>query len=123
MRRLCASTLLLCGSVLAGASAWAQAGAACNPQGSTEQVNACAVRDFQAADIALNIRYLETMQALPPEKRPALRQQQNGWIKSRVARCKADHRAQENQPDWPQRYNQCLVQLTTARQTALGEWR
>ncbi|NMM76491.1 hypothetical protein B2J88_39060 [Rhodococcus sp. SRB_17] len=117
-----ARALLCSGAVLAGAAAWAQAGDRCDPQGSTAQVNACAVRDFQAADSALNIRYLAVMQSLPAGRRTALRQQHNGWIKGRAARCKSAHRAQEGQSDWPRLYHQCLTQATEERRPALEHW-
>ena len=121
-RRL-ASTLLLCGSsVLASAAAWAQAGVACHPQGNTDQLNACAVQDFQVADIALNIRYIQTMDALPQHQRTALRQQQTAWIKSRAVRCKNEERAHEQQTDWPARYHQCMARITSERQTELDHW-
>ncbi|RZL97868.1 MAG: DUF1311 domain-containing protein, partial [Variovorax sp.] len=37
----------------------------CRPDGTQQQMNACAVRDYRAADAILNIRYREVMAALP----------------------------------------------------------
>jgi uncharacterized protein YecT (DUF1311 family) len=102
--------------------AHAQAGAACVEGGTMAQTNACAVQAFQQADTALNIRYLEVMQQLPQGKRTGLRHDQNGWIKSRTARCKAATRSSETRPDGPQLYHACLTAATQERMQALKRW-
>jgi uncharacterized protein YecT (DUF1311 family) len=103
-------------------AAMAQAGTACVENGTVAQSNACAVKAFQEADTALNIRYLEVMQQLPQGKRTGLRHDQNGWIKSRTARCKAATRSSETRPDGPQLYHACLTAATQERLQALERW-
>lgn len=109
--------------LLTSAAALAQAGAACDPQSAAQDSrNACAVQTFQQADTALNIRYLKVMQQLPQGKRTGLRHDQNGWIKSRTARCKAATRSSETRPDGQQLYHACLTAATQERMQALERW-
>ena len=85
-------------------------------------MNACAVRDFQAADIQLNIRYGEVMNGLAPGQRTALRQQQRGWLKSRDARCKTAVRDSEGGSVLPLVFNACLEKATRARTAEIERW-
>ena len=101
---------------------FAQAGADCDPAGNQQQMNACAVRDFQAADIQLNIRYGEVMNGLAPGQRTALRQQQRGWLKSRDARCKTAVRGSEGGSVWPLVFHACLEKATRARTAEIERW-
>ena len=116
---LAALALALC---LGGTSAWAQAGGACRPGGTVAEVNACAVRDYQEADTALQILYGDVMRALSAHERPALRQDQQAWQRTRVTQCKQAQRAQEQRPEWPRLYHACLVAQTQARRQALMHW-
>ncbi|HRO55053.1 MAG TPA: hypothetical protein PK043_18030, partial [Alicycliphilus sp.] len=59
--RAAALALALC---LVGQAAWAQAGGACRPGGTVDETNACAVRDYQEADTAIQIQYGDVMRAL-----------------------------------------------------------
>jgi len=114
--------VLLALLALAPVLALAQAGADCKPDGNQQQLNACAVRDFQAADIQLNIRYAEVMDGLPTGRRTALRQQQRGWLKSRDARCKTEVRSSEGGSAWPLFFYACLEKATKARSAELDRW-
>ena len=101
----------------------AQAGAACDPALHTSAaINACAIQRFQHADSALNVHYTDVMQALAAPARPALRKDQSAWLRQRQRHCKAQHAANEGQPDWPQRLYDCLLQATEARRSALQHW-
>ena len=102
--------------------ALAQAGAACVPGGTVEQTNACAVQAFQQADTDNNILYGDVMRILSAHERPALRRDQNDWIRQRAATCKKQEAAQENQADWSRRYHECLVAEIGKRRKELMVW-
>ena len=106
-----------------GNAAHAQAGAACDPQSTAvASLNACAVQRFQEVDTAQNILYADVMRALSAHERPALRQDQTDWSRSRTRDCKARHAEGESRADWPARYHQCLTATTEARRAALMHW-
>ncbi|MFD1711158.1 lysozyme inhibitor LprI family protein [Ottowia flava] len=104
------------------AVAWAQAGADCRPGGSVAESNACAVRDYQQADTDLQILYGDVMRALSAHERPALRQGQSAWQRTRVAQCKTAQRAAEALPEWPRLYHECLTTQTRGRRAGLMHW-
>ena len=81
--RAAALALALC---LVGQAAWAQAGGACRPGGTVEETNACAVRDYQEADTAIQIQYGDVMRALSAHERPGLRQDHANWQRARTYR-------------------------------------
>jgi uncharacterized protein YecT (DUF1311 family) len=118
----CAATgaFLLAGLAAGAGPARAQAGADCDPAGGRQQLNACAVRDFQAADNRLNIRYREAMEALPQDHRIALRREQREWLRARDAGCKEEARTHEGSPDWPACYHACLEKASVRRAVELG---
>ncbi len=103
-------------------NSFAQAGASCVPNGSTPEVNACAVKQFQEADTALNIYYGDVMTALSAHERPQLRQDQNNWFRTRRDYCNRQQRSNEGKPEWERLYNECLVKVIQARRGALSQW-
>ena len=109
-------------AALAPQCALAQAGATCVSGGSTEQTNACAVQAFQQADTDNNILYGDVMRILSAHERPALRRDQNDWIRQRAATCKKQQAAHEAQPDWTRRYHECLVAEIGKRRQELMVW-
>ena len=117
--RAAALALALC---LVGQAAWAQAGGACRPGGTVEETNACAVRDYQEADTAIQIQYGDVMRALSAHERPQLRQEHSAWQRDRVARCKQATRATEQQPDGPRTYHECLTRETQQRRQGIMRW-
>ena len=117
--RAAALALALC---LVGHAAWAQAGGACRPGGTVDETNACAVRDYQEVDSALQVLYGDVMRALSAHERPALRQDHANWQRARITRCKEAQRAQEPRPEWPRLYHECLAAQTQARRHALSYW-
>ncbi|PJI97469.1 uncharacterized protein YecT (DUF1311 family) [Acidovorax sp. 69] len=108
--------------MLMGASAQAQAGAACKPDGSVDETNACAVQTFQAADTQIAILYGDVMRALSAHERPQLRQEHMAWQRERTTRCKQATRSAESQPQWPRLYHACLTTETEARRKGLMRW-
>ena len=117
--RAAALALALC---LVGQAAWAQAGGACRPGGAPEETNACAVRDYQEADTAIQVLYGDVMRALSAHERPALRQDHANWQRARITRCKEAQRTNEALPEWPRLYHECLTAQTQARRHALSYW-
>lgn len=103
-------------------STWAQAGTTCQPQGSTEERNACVIQHYQAADTSLSIRYGQIMDALPAQQRPALRKEQQAWLRQRATHCHRVTAEQQSQSDWPTLYHQCLMVQIQLRHTQLQQW-
>ncbi|HWT21539.1 MAG TPA: lysozyme inhibitor LprI family protein [Variovorax sp.] len=95
----------------------------CRPDGNQQQMNACAVRDFRAADAALNIRYGEVMKTLSPQMRVALRTEQRAWLKGRDPSCKRVSKANEGGSIWPLVFNSCLEKSTRQRTAELDRWK
>ncbi|NOJ84018.1 DUF1311 domain-containing protein, partial [Myxococcus xanthus] len=94
---------------MCSAGALAQAGAACDPQGTVAETNACAVQAWQQADTAIAVLYGDVMRALSAHERPQLRQEQAAWQRERIARCKQATRATEALPEGPRLYHECLT--------------
>ena len=113
--------VLLAGLAHAGL-AGAQAGADCVPGGTVEQVNACALRDFQAADTEIGVLYADVMRALAAHERPQLRREHTAWMQQRNAGCKQATRAVEQQADGPRHYHECLREKTRERRAGLMKW-
>ena len=116
------AVLVLCGAGLAGAADDADP-SACWPDGNQQQMNACAVRDFRAADAALNIRYREVMAELPTAPRVALRKEQRDWLRRRDPACKTEARASEGGSIWPLVFHACLEKASRERTTELEAWK
>lgn len=107
-----------------GARAAADAGADdCDPNGNQQQMNACAARDFRAADAALNIRYGEVMKTMSTQMRTALRNEQRAWLKGRDPACKRASKANEGGSMWPLVFNSCLEKSTRKRTAELDRWK
>lgn len=117
-----AAGAVLIGALLCNAGAHAQAGAACRPEGTVEETNACAVQAYQQADIAIAVLYGDVMRALSAHERPQLRQEQTAWQRERLLRCKQATRASEPLPEWPRLYHACLTAETEARRKGLMRW-
>ena len=111
--------LTVAAALLAATQAQAQAGAACRPGGTVDETNACAVQRYQEADTATQILYGDVMRPLSARERPALRQDQAAWQRTRAAQCKQAQRAAESRPEWPRLYRDGLSVHTRARRDAL----
>jgi uncharacterized protein YecT (DUF1311 family) len=111
-------------ALLAGGAQAADAGPDdCDPNGNQQQMNACAARDFRAADAALNIRYGEVMKTLSPQMRVALRTEQRAWLKGRDPACKRASKANEGGSIWPLVFSACLEKSTRKRTAELDRWK
>ena len=99
--RACALLASALALSLACAQAQAQAGAACRAGGTVDEINACAVQDFQAADTTIAVLYGDVMRALSAHERPQLRQEHTAWLRARATQCKQATRATEQQADGP----------------------
>ena len=95
----------------------------CNPNGNQQQMNACAARDFRAADAELNIRYGDVMKTLSPQMRVALRNDQRAWLKGRDPACKRASKANEGGSIWPLVFSTCLEKSTRKRTAELDRWK
>ncbi|WP_307685519.1 lysozyme inhibitor LprI family protein [Variovorax boronicumulans] len=113
-----AALALLAGSAQAAADA-----DDCNPNGNQQQMNACAARDFRAADAELNIRYGDVMKTLSPQMRVALRNEQRAWLKGRDPACKRASKANEGGSIWPLVFSTCLEKSTRKRTAELDRWK
>ncbi|RZI63146.1 lysozyme inhibitor LprI family protein [Variovorax guangxiensis] len=96
---------------------------ACKPDGTQQEMNACAVRDYRAADAALNIRYGEVMKSLSSQQRIALRTEQRAWLKGRDPGCKSASKQSEGGSIWALAFYTCLEQSTRERTAALDLWK
>lgn len=94
----------------------------CKPDGVQQEMNACAVRDYRAADAKLNVRYVAVMQSLSADQRVALRTEQREWLKRRDPRCKAEAKGSEGGSIWPLEFYGCLEKSTTDRTRAINAW-
>ncbi|RST51989.1 DUF1311 domain-containing protein [Variovorax sp. DXTD-1] len=122
--RVAASGAVTALALLGGSALAANAGPDdCNPNGNQQQMNACAARDFRAADAALNIRYGEVMKTLSPRMRVALRTEQRAWLKGRDPACKRASKANEGGSIWPLVFNSCLEKSTRERTAELDRWK
>ncbi|MBS0430160.1 MAG: DUF1311 domain-containing protein [Proteobacteria bacterium] len=110
----------LLAAVAAGVQA--QAGADCKPQGTPAEANACALRDFQAADTEIAVLYADVMRALSAHERPQLRREHTAWNQQRITHCKQATRPAEQQPDGPRRYHECMTEQTRERRRGLMRW-
>jgi uncharacterized protein YecT (DUF1311 family) len=91
----------------------------CNPNGNQMEMNACALRDYKAADAALNSRYQAVMAGLPEDGKRTLRDQQRAWLKKRDPTCKAATKGSAGGSIWPLEYYSCLQAATERRTRAL----
>lgn len=85
----------------------------CNYEGSQREMNACAIRDYKAADADLNAVYKAKLAKLSPKQRETLRAQQRSWIKRRDARCLAKKTGQGTNVTID--YLTCLEAMTEVR--------
>ena len=114
--------LCLALGLMAPLPVFAQAGAECKPGGTLEQVNACAVREFQQADTDIQLLYGDVIRIQSAHERPALRKEQTAWMRDREARCRQETAAQQSRPEWPRLLHQCLTRETKARRAGLMRW-
>lgn len=98
------------------------ASTSCNPVGSQQEMNACAIQDYKVADTRLNRRYQETMKVLTAERREALRDQQRAWLRQRDPVCAEAVSDSEGGSIWTYEYYTCLATATKRRSLEFGHW-
>lgn len=103
-------------------TAQAKEGFRCNPAGNQQEMNACALHDYKAADRELNVRYKQVMASLPPATRSTLRAEQRTWLKERDLRCKESVKDSEGGSVWPLEFYSCLAEATNKRTSELRNW-
>lgn len=94
----------------------------CKYDGNQQEMNACALRDYKQADLALNQRYKAVMAALPVARQKSLRQQQRNWLRNRDPRCKKEAEPSEGGSIWQLEYFGCLKAATELRTKAVEQW-
>ena len=90
--------------------------------GNQQELNACAVRDYQAADSDLNKKYKTVMAGLSPQVQERLRVEQRRWVKQRDPGCKAEVKNSEGGSIWPLEYFGCLQGATLKRTEELSRY-
>ena len=120
MRALC----LIAGLSLAATVCAAQdSEPVCKPDGNQMEMNACATRNFKAADLELNRRYSALMESLPESKRGSLRAEQRAWLKQRDPQCRKVTKKFEGGYIWPLEFSSCLQKATEKRSRQLADWK
>jgi uncharacterized protein YecT (DUF1311 family) len=94
----------------------------CKYDGNQQEMNACAVRDYKAADRVLNAKYKQLKSALPPANQEVLLREQRAWLKKRDPRCRAEAKLSEGGSIWPLEYFSCLKSVTEERTKQLELW-
>lgn len=115
----CISLVAMVGSTAAPAG---ESSIQCKYDGTQQEMNACAVRDYKAADELLNIKYRQTLSVLSPETQQQLRQEQRTWLKQRDPQCKAQAKASEGGSIWPLEFYGCLQAITEQRTREFERW-
>ena len=94
----------------------------CNPEGSQAELNACAVDAFHRAEREMNETYEAVMAALAPDRRKALRAEQDAWLNDRGRKCTDEVRQFEGGSIWRQMYLGCRQVETQARASEIARW-
>jgi uncharacterized protein YecT (DUF1311 family) len=95
----------------------------CKPDGLQQEMNACAERDYKAANAVLNAKYKAVFAGLPPPKQVQLRKEQRAWLKLREPQCREKVKLSEGGSIWPLEYFSCLTVITQRRTEALKRWK
>jgi uncharacterized protein YecT (DUF1311 family) len=119
--RIASSLFLLCG--LAATPAMAADDIACKYDGTQQEMNACAFRDYQTADRALNRTYRKVMGTLPAAEQKPLRLQQRRWLKQRHPTCEARTEEEKGGSIWPLSFHTCLQHATERRTREIARWK
>lgn len=95
----------------------------CKSDGLQQEMNACAVRDYKAADANLNAAYKQALATMSPRKQEELRKEQGAWVRNRESRCRAEAEASEGGSIWSLEFFGCLKTVTEQRTMHLNSWR
>jgi uncharacterized protein YecT (DUF1311 family) len=94
----------------------------CNYDGNQQQMNACAIRDYKAADVHMNEQYKTVIASLAPAKQAALRQRQRAWLKHGDLQCRTEAKPSEGGSIWELEYFSCLKSATELRTKDIEHW-
>ncbi len=87
----------------------------CGASGNQAELNACAAKEYQAADAALNKVYAQLMSKLEEDHKAKLKASELAWIKFRDANCEFAAFINEGGTMYPMVYNGCLAATTIDR--------
>lgn len=94
----------------------------CKYDGNQQEMNACALNDFNTADGELNKTYKKLMSRLSPSRQATLRKEQRIWLKNRDPDCKGIVKQSEGGSIWALEFFGCLKSSTERRIKALEHW-
>lgn len=94
----------------------------CNRAGIQQKVDACAARDYRAADAALNIKYGDMMNRLSVTERAALRSHQRDWLRKRDLQCKPKASLSGGESIGMVAYFSCMQESTEKRTAELNRF-
>jgi uncharacterized protein YecT (DUF1311 family) len=98
--------------------------ARCERPDTQAEMNACAARDFNAADRALNQEYARLVASIHDTgRRDRLRAAERAWIAYRDAQCAFEASAMEGGTAAPLLFSGCAAQLTRERTKELRDAR
>ena len=87
MRTILLTTLLL--SVSTSVASADAAPFECKYDGNQQEMNACAIRNYQTADSVLKAKYEDLLRKLPMPKQQQLRHEQRAWLSKLDPECRA----------------------------------
>ena len=87
----------------------------CNNDGSAQERDACAYRDFAAAVRVLDRQYRSRLRSLREPDRKRLRAEQMAWLVQRDPRCKEQVKNEEGGSTGFAQFHACLTEATQAR--------
>ncbi len=111
--------MLACGllvwSLASAAVAAGDTQTVCNAEGTAQERDACAYRDFAAAVGALDRQYRSRLRSLRESDRKRLRAEQAAWLVQRDPRCREQLKHDEASPTGFAAFHACLTEATQAR--------
>lgn len=94
----------------------------CDLNGSTPEINACAIQDFENADRTLNSEYTRLRRSLTASEQTKLQKEQRVWLKSRDVECEALLKGDEGGSIWTSEFYTCIAEATRNRVDSLRTW-
>ena len=106
--------LPLSGHAGAGAARDPLKGGDCKNATVQMELNACAERDFEAADKKLNAVYRKLLDGAEAKEKEMLKTAERNWIAYRDSECAYETAGSEGGSIQPMEYSECLTQKTEA---------
>lgn len=96
----------------------------CNNAGLQQEMNACAVQAFAAADKELNKVYKQLKASLNRSRQMELLEDERAWLNHLDTKCReAANEEAEGGSMWPMVFWQCKADATSERVETLRHWR